>query len=83
MRRLLQGAVALSSIVIFCLALWAIYRVLDEYSIHDIAESLRQIPLFSIILAGAFTAISYAVLAGSDILAARYAVAWCLRPLCV
>ncbi len=73
MRRLLQGAVALSSIVIFCLALWAIYRVLDEYSIHDIAESLRQIPLFSIILAGAFTAISYAVLAGSDILAARYA----------
>ncbi len=73
MQRIVQRLLALFSIAVFCLALWAIYRILDDYSLHDIAESLRRIPWPSIVWAALLAFTSYGFLAGSDFLATLYA----------
>lgn len=71
--RLVQKFTALCSIAIFCFALWTVSSVLEQHSLDDISRSLRQTPWGPIVAATGLTLLSYAFLAGSDILAAHYA----------
>lgn len=72
MTRLLRGLAALSSVLVFCLALWVIHRALAEYELADIVKSFHHISWAKIGLAALATVGSYLVLTGFDSLAVRY-----------
>jgi phosphatidylglycerol lysyltransferase len=68
----MRALVALSSVLVFCLALWVIQRALTEYDLADIARAFHHIPSQAIWLAVGASGLSYAVLTGFDSLAMRY-----------
>jgi len=72
MSKYLRGLVALSSVIVFCLALWVLQRALDEYDLSDIARALHSISWPAIFAAVAATLLSYWALTGFDSLAVRY-----------
>jgi phosphatidylglycerol lysyltransferase len=72
MSKYLRGVVALSSVLVFCLALWVIQRALDEYDLSDIADALHTIPWPAVAGSVLATFLSYLALTGFDSLAVHY-----------
>jgi len=58
---------------IFCCAAWLLFRQLQKCSLHDILDSLRQVPYSLVFLAIIITHLNYGVLVVYDYLAFRYA----------
>jgi phosphatidylglycerol lysyltransferase len=63
---------ALSSVVVFCLALWVLHRALRDYQLSDITHVFRHIPWLAVATATAASLASYLALTGFDSLAVRY-----------
>ncbi len=63
---------ALVSLGLFMLALAVIHVKLRQYSIHNVSESLRQMPLGVLGLAVGLTILNYMILTCYDVLALRY-----------
>ena len=59
-------------LLVFALALRLLYGIIKDYSIHEIAESVKQIPAAWIAAAVALTVVNYVILVGYDYLAVRY-----------
>jgi phosphatidylglycerol lysyltransferase len=66
--RVLPG---LATASIFAVAVYALRTVLGELSVADVAAAMREIPPGALLLAILFTAASYLVLVGYDLLALR------------
>lgn len=62
----------LLGVVVFGFALAALYRELHRYAPRDIVHDIAALPLESVIVALALTAVSFAILTGYDLLAVRY-----------
>jgi glycosyltransferase 2 family protein len=60
-------------VAVLGLAAALLYNALRRYSLIEIAEAMRAIPLRHLLLAGCFAAASYLCLTGFDFLATRYA----------
>lgn len=71
-RPLLQYLGTITSFVVFCLALWAVHRAMGEFHLDDILRRFHELPLAAILAAIGFTAVSYVLLTGYDLLALRY-----------
>ncbi len=71
-RRLRQWGMLAGVLTLFGTALFLLHRELARYSYRNIAQAVRDIPTPLLILAGAATAASYALLFGYDWLALRY-----------
>lgn len=72
MTKILRAILALSSVLVFALALWVLHRSLHEFTLHDVQQVLHRTPWPAIIAALAGSAASYWVLTGFDALAARH-----------
>jgi phosphatidylglycerol lysyltransferase len=72
MSKLPRALVALSSVIIFGLALWVLHQSLHQFTLADVQRALHRTPWPAIIVAIAFTFGSYAILTGFDSLAVRY-----------
>jgi phosphatidylglycerol lysyltransferase len=71
-RRILRIVLPTFGLAVFCLALWALYHELKTYHLKDILHSLRSLPRPRVLLALAFTALSYTAATGYDTLSTRY-----------
>jgi phosphatidylglycerol lysyltransferase len=60
------------SFVIFCLALWVVHKALAEFHLDDLILRYHQLSATSLLSALGFTAASYFLLTGYDLLALRY-----------
>ncbi len=69
---LIKRAAPLLMIVVFGLAIWLLSTTLAEDRFLEIRDYVAGLPLRQIISAVAFTAASYAMLVGYDVLALRY-----------
>jgi phosphatidylglycerol lysyltransferase len=63
---------ALLVVLVFCAALWLLYRQLEKYSLQQILDSLQEIPRSAVVLAIALTVLNYGILVCYDLLAVRY-----------
>ena len=72
MPKILRGLVALSSVLVFALALWVIQRALDQYEFDDVVDALHHVPWTAAVTAVVATLLSYLSLTGFDSLAVRY-----------
>ncbi|UGB38388.1 UPF0104 family protein [Frateuria soli] len=70
-RRWLRGLSWLVSMLLLALAAWLLHRYLGAMRWHDVATALQDLPRAHVIGAVAATAISFAMLATFDVLAAR------------
>lgn len=52
---------------------WFLWRQLQEIDVREVIASARDIPLFNLMAAGGFAALSYLCLTGFDFMAVRYA----------
>ncbi|MCB9968725.1 MAG: UPF0104 family protein [Geminicoccaceae bacterium] len=52
---------------------WFLWRQWQEIDVREVVASARDIPLFNLLAAGAFAALSYLCLTGFDFMAVRYA----------
>ena len=59
-------------LLVFALAIRLLYGILQEYSVRQIIDSVRQIPTKWILAALGLTAVNYGILVGYDFLAVRY-----------
>jgi uncharacterized membrane protein YbhN (UPF0104 family) len=59
-------------LLVFVLAMWLLYRILEKYTVAEIVGSVRAIPLRWVLAALALTAVNYLILVGYDFLAVRY-----------
>ena len=59
-------------VLVFVLAIRLLYGIIKDYSVHDIVDSMRQIPAVWIAAAAALTVVNYFILIGYDYLAVRY-----------
>ncbi len=59
-------------LLVFALALRLLYGIVKDYSVHDIVDSVKQIPAVWIAAAVALTVVNYVILIGYDYLAVRY-----------
>lgn len=71
-KKLLTNIGPLIGTIIFSVALYVLYKELEEYHINDIFQSLERIPKINIIFAILLTFLNYLVLTGYDALALRY-----------
>jgi uncharacterized membrane protein YbhN (UPF0104 family) len=62
----------LFGLVLFCGAVWVLYRTLRGYNLHDVIHHLRSIPSRQIVLALVVTVVSYLVLTLYDTMALRH-----------
>jgi len=62
----------LFGLVVFCLAVWVLYRALREYKYQDILYHLRNISTTRVVLALVITVVSYLVLTLYDTLALKH-----------
>jgi len=62
----------LFGIFLVAMAIWILHHELRAYHFHDIARHLRELPAHRLLLALAFTTLSYFILTGYDTLALRY-----------
>ncbi len=72
MSRFFRALVALSSVIVFALALWVLHRALHQFTLADVQRALHRTPWPAIIAAVVASAGSYWALTGFDALAARY-----------
>ena len=72
LRKNLRTAAALSSLVVFALALWVLDRALGEYRLADVAAAARAVPWPIILIAAIAALSSYIALSGFDVLALRH-----------
>lgn len=72
LRTLLQRLAPLLGVVLFGLAVWALYHQLKSNSLADILAAFDSIPTHRIGLAVLFTVVGYAMLTGYDYLALKY-----------
>jgi hypothetical protein len=72
-RRFLHALAPWLVVAIFVGAVRLVYRELKHYHYDNIVQSLHQIPTGRVWAAVALTAINYAMLAGYDLLAVRWA----------
>ncbi|HEX2201304.1 MAG TPA: hypothetical protein VHH93_04795, partial [Gammaproteobacteria bacterium] len=71
-KRLLVQIGTFASLAIVCLALWVVYRTLQTIRLVDVVESFRALPTSSVLLAFCFTAASYVVMTGFEVVALRH-----------
>jgi phosphatidylglycerol lysyltransferase len=71
-RKLLHSLGPLVGLLFFSGALWILHHELKAYHLQDIVRHLREIPAHCLLLALAFTFLSYLIMTGYDILALRY-----------
>ncbi len=71
-RRILKIILPIFGLVVFSLALWALYHELRTYHLRDIIRAVRSLPRPRILLAVALTALSYTAATGYDTLSSRY-----------
>ncbi|MDD4628602.1 MAG: lysylphosphatidylglycerol synthase domain-containing protein [Candidatus Peribacteraceae bacterium] len=72
-RKILHPLGFVLGIIVFAIALWAIHRSLGRHHYSDIIRSIKDLPNYRIWMALGLTLFNYILLAGFDILAARYA----------
>ncbi|MDR3437251.1 bifunctional lysylphosphatidylglycerol flippase/synthetase MprF [Telmatospirillum sp.] len=72
MSKILRGLVALSSVVVFGLALWVLHHALQQFSLADVQRALHRTPWPAIGISVLATILSYWALTGFDSLAAHY-----------
>ncbi|HXP96332.1 MAG TPA: bifunctional lysylphosphatidylglycerol flippase/synthetase MprF [Telmatospirillum sp.] len=72
MSKVSRALVALSSVIVFCLALWILHQALHQFTLTDVQRALHRTPWPAIIAAIVVSFASYWVLTGFDSLAARY-----------
>lgn len=72
MSKFFRALVALSSVIVFGLALWVLHRSLHQFTLADVQRALHRTPWSAIIAAVTASFGSYWVLTGFDALAARY-----------
>lgn len=72
MPKILRTALALSSVLVFALALWILHRSLHQFTLADVQHVLHRTPWPAIIAAVVASAGSYWALTGFDALAARH-----------
>ena len=78
-QRTLHFLGSLLVLAIFCGSAWLLYGQLQKYNLHDVLDSLRQVPYSHVLLAIALTHLNYGVLVVYDYLAFRFAgvtVSW-------
>lgn len=68
----LKRIAPLLGLILFVLAVGVLYRELQTYRLHDILSQVHAIPLDQIGLAVLFTACSYLIMTGYDMLALHY-----------
>ena len=71
-KRLLVQISTFASLAIVCLALWVVYRTLQTIRLADVVENFRALPASSVLLAFCFTAASYVVMTGFEVVALRH-----------
>lgn len=71
MKKYLRILGKLLVLAVFALAVWLLYEKLRSYSLSEIKQSLRQIPLFHLALSIALMIVNYIVLVGYDWLALK------------
>ncbi|MBE9125688.1 MULTISPECIES: lysylphosphatidylglycerol synthase domain-containing protein [unclassified Coleofasciculus] len=71
-RRFSPLGLPLLGLLLFSLSLWVIHKELRNYHYSDVLNSLAGIPKGNLVLALAFTILSYLVLTSYDLLAFRY-----------
>lgn len=71
-KKLFVHAGALISVSIVCLALWVINKTLHSINIHDVIKHLHELSFTSIFIALIFTAGSYLIVTGYDIVALNH-----------
>ena len=62
----------LFGIFLFAVAIWVLHHELREYHYHDVLLHMAEIPAHRLLLALAFTILSYLIMTGYDVLALRY-----------
>lgn len=67
-----RSASSLFGLLLFCLALWAMFHALKGYHYQQIIQQLGLIPAHKLLLALGLTGLSYLLLTGYDYLALRY-----------
>lgn len=70
--RVIKYSGPLIALTLFAAAVWVLHRELIQYHYHDIIAAFRAIHINKIFFAGALTLLSYAAMAGYDIMAVRY-----------
>ena len=60
------------SVILFAVALWLLHSELRNYHLRDILNALESIPAGRLAAAFGLTVLSYAVMAGYDLLALHY-----------
>ena len=71
-RKFFHSIGPLFGILLFAVAIWILHHELRAYHFHDIVLHLRELPTHRLLLAFAFTVLSYFILTGYDTLALRY-----------
>jgi uncharacterized membrane protein YbhN (UPF0104 family) len=72
LKRLTRFGLPLVGLLFFSLSVWAIIHQLQQYSIQEILNNLRTTAIKHLLVALAFTMLSYLVLTGYDVLACKY-----------
>jgi uncharacterized membrane protein YbhN (UPF0104 family) len=72
LRTVLHMVAPLLGVVLFALAVWALYHQLKSHSIADMIGAFDKLPPHRIALAVLFTVLGYAILTGYDYLAMKY-----------
>jgi phosphatidylglycerol lysyltransferase len=72
MSKFLRPLVALSSVIVFGLALWVLHQALHQFTLGDVQRALHRTPWPIILAAVSASIASYWVLTGFDSLAARH-----------
>ncbi len=70
--RLLRPAAALTSVVVFCVALWVIHRSVTQLSLHDVARALHAVAWSDATIAFLLSFGSYVALTGFNVLGLRF-----------
>ncbi len=62
----------LMSVVLFGIAIWAIYQQLHQYSLKDVVQSVTAVSVSHMLVAVALMVVNYGVITGYDTLAVHY-----------
>ena len=70
--RVAHRLLPLLMVIAFGVAIWILWRALAEHSLDEIRAAIDALPLHRVVAAIAYTAASYVMLMGYDLLALRY-----------
>jgi phosphatidylglycerol lysyltransferase len=70
--RVRASAAPVLNLLLFGIALWVVDRVLRDYHLSDIVQSLRAVPPHAVALAAVISVLGYLALVGHDVIAFRF-----------